>query len=206
MTAKSLFICEDHKIVIDGIQSILSGHNPSVKLVSFGSGESLLDALHSSTPDLLILDVKLPDMNGLDVLKEIRLKNSELPVLILTMHKDPYVFKHAKDLGSNGILLKDFGESELLKAIETVLQGDFYRSPTVEFADEEEESAKSMQLTDREKEVIRLSAEGKSALEIAEHLYLSPHTINTHRRNIYKKLQINNVKELVKFAYDEGLA
>lgn len=206
MTAKSLFICEDHKIVIDGIQSILSGHNPTVKIVSFGSGESLLVALHSSTPDLLILDVKLPDMNGLDVLKQIRSNNSDLPVLILTMHKDPYLFKQAKDLGSNGILLKDFGQIELLKAIETVLQGDFYQSPTVEIAEGEESVAKSIQLTDREKEVIRLSAEGKSAFEIADALYLSHHTVNTHRRNIYKKLRINNVKELVKFAYDEGLA
>jgi len=206
MTGQSLFICEDHQIVVDGIQSILASHTPSVNLHSYSSGESLLSALETTTPDLLILDVKLPDMNGLDVLKEIRMKNSELPILILTMHRDPYVFKLAKDLGSNGILLKDYGETELLKAIESVLQGDFYKSPAVEIANEEESDSKSIQLTDREREVIRLSAEGKSALEIAEALFLSPHTINTHRRNIYKKLRINNVKELVKFAYDEGLA
>lgn len=205
MEKLTLFICEDHKIVIDGIRSILSEITRHSTVRAFSNGKDLLETLNDEQPDLLILDLNLPDMNGLDILKTIRKENEELPILILTMHSDPFVVKKVKSLGGNGYLLKDFGEKEFLRALDTVLKGGYYQSPSVEAAELENEKKHSLHLTEREKEIIRLSAKGKSSAEIAEDLYLSPHTINTHRRNIYKKLRISNIKELIKFAYNEGI-
>lgn len=206
MEKLSVFICEDHQIVIDGIRSILADISGNADVRAFSNGTELLKALHNDHPDILILDLNLPDVNGLDVLKEIRKKYIDLPVLILTMHSDPYVVKKVKSLGGNGYLLKDFGEKEFLRALDTILAGGYYQSPSVDTIDYEHEDKHTLTLTDREKEIIRLSARGKSSNEIADELYLSHHTVNTHRRNIYKKLRISNIKELIKFAYDEGIA
>lgn len=206
METLSVFICEDHQIVIDGIRSILSDITRKSSVLAFSNGRDLLNALEFDEPDILILDINLPDMNGLDILKEIRKENEEMPILILTMHSDPFVVKKVKSLGGNGYLLKDFGEKEFLRALDKVLSGGYYQSPSVDIDENVNEDKHTLQLTEREKEIIRLSARGKSSNEIADELFLSPHTVNTHRRNIYKKLRISNIKELIKFAYDEGIA
>lgn len=201
-----MFICEDHQIVVDGLKSILAGIDKFSPITSFQTGEDLRKALDKSVPELLILDLNLPGISGIDLLAEIRKKHENLPVLILTMHSDPYLVKKVIDLGANGYLLKDFGEEDLINALEVALTGGFYQSPSVEKLAEKNNELHTLHLTKREKEIIKFSANGMSSNEMADKLFLSPHTINTHRRNIYKKLGINNIKELIKFAYDEGLA
>ena len=205
MSKKAVFICEDHQIVVDGLKSILAGTDKFSPITSFQTGEDLQKALEKSVPDLLILDLNLPGISGIDLLAEIRKKYENLPVLILTMHSDPYLVKKVIDLGANGYLLKDFGEDDLINALEVVLTDGFYQSPSVKILAEKNSELHTLHLTEREKEIIIFSANGMSSNEMADKLYLSPHTINTHRRNIYKKLGINNIKELIKFAYDEGL-
>jgi len=206
MSKKSVFICEDHQIVVDGIKSILAGTGRYSPVISFQAGEELRTELKKSVPDLLILDLNLPGITGIDLLAEIRKEHTDLPVLILTMHSDPFLVKKVIELGANGYILKDFGEDELINALEVVITGGFYQSPEVERLAEKNNDIHTLHLTDREKEIIRFSANGMSSNEMAEKLFLSPHTVNTHRRNIYKKLGINNIKELIKFAYNEGLA
>jgi DNA-binding NarL/FixJ family response regulator len=207
MGKSSLYVCEDHKIVVHGIVSILSAEDKFEDIKTFPTGELLMQALDLSIPDLIILDINLPDINGLELLKKIRIISSAVPVLILTMHNDPFLVRQTKNEGANGFLLKDFGEDQLLHAIETVLNGKFYTGPFVLQPDEKRDTFPgTFQLTNREKEIISYTAQGKSSQEIAKLLFLSPHTVNTHRRNIYKKLKLNNVKELVKFAYDNGMA
>ncbi len=206
MSKIAVFICEDHQIVVDGIKSILSGTDKYLPVISFQTGEELQAELEKNVPDLLILDLNLPGITGIDLLADIRKQHPDLPVLILTMHSDPYLVKKVIELGANGYILKDFGEDELINALEVVISGGFYQSPEVERLAEKNNDIHTLHLTDREKEIIRFSANGMSSNEMAEKLFLSPHTVNTHRRNIYKKLGINNIKELIKFAYNEGLA
>lgn len=206
MPERLIYICEDHQIVIDGVKSILESEEIFDSFKSFRSAKEMLESLHDESPDLLILDLNLPDINGLEVLKEIRSVNSQLKILIFTMHVDAYLVKKVKSMGANGYLLKDFGTAELLEAIESIFAGEYYISPSLQDEENSLNDASKFRLTLREKEIISYSAEGRSSSEIAELLYLSPHTINTHRRNIYKKLGLTNIKELIKFAYDEGLA
>jgi len=206
MSKIAVFICEDHQIVVDGIKSILSGTDKYLPVISFQTGEELQAELEKNVPDLLILDLNLPGITGIDLLADIRKQHPDLPVLILTMHSDPYLVKKVIELGANGYILKDFGEDELINALEVVISGGFYQSPEVERLAEKNNDIHTLHLTEREKEIIRFSANGMSSNEMAEKLFLSPHTVNTHRRNIYKKLGINNIKELIKFAYNEGLA
>lgn len=166
----------------------------------------LFRAIKSKPPHVLILDLNLPDMAGLEIIKKIRDKNDRMKILILTMHNDPFLIRQVKSLGANGYLLKDFGRNELLESLDCIFEGEYYVSPNLSYEEEGLNGISKFRLTKREKEIIKFSAEGKSSSEIAEHLFLSPHTVNTHRRNIYKKLGLSNIKELIKFAYDEGIA
>ena len=207
MPQLSVYICEDHKIVVHGIVSILSKVKKYKEIRSFPSGQSLLNVLSVSPPTFLILDLNLPDINGLEILKKIRQTNQDIRILILTMHNDPFLVQQTKKEGANGFLLKDFGDEQLLKALEVIEKGNYYLGPKVTIHEESSSSfSGSLQLTPREKDIIRYTAKGQSSQQISDLLFISPHTVNTHRRNIYKKLNFNNIKELIKFAYDNGLA
>lgn len=200
-----MFICEDHQIVIDGITHILDQSGQYEPVVAFKTASALLEALESHSPDLIILDLNLPDRNSLEFISDIRQNHPDVRILILTMHNDPFLAQRVMDEGANGYLLKDFGEDELLYALNILISGGDYINPEVSNNNSDSPSTRALFLTKREKEVIALTAQGKSSAEIAELLYLSAHTVNTHRRNIYKKLGLSNVKELISFAYANGL-
>lgn len=205
MDTHSVHICEDHKIVVEGVQSILN-ESGKYSLDGFSStGEECRKALEKHQPEILILDIQLPDVNGLDLMKELLRKYDTLSILILTMHNDPYIVEQVKEHGGKGYLLKDFGKKELLDALDFVRRGEFYKGPKVKSLSAPQPYTKSVRLTSREKEIISLTANGKSTSEIADSLFISEHTVNTHRRNIYKKLDLKDSKQLVKFAYDVGL-
>lgn len=202
---KSVFICEDHQIVIDGINYILSTSGQYDPIDSFKTATDFLQALETKVPDIIILDLNLPDQNGLDFLPDIRESHPETSILILTMHKDPALENRVRQMGANGYLLKDFGEDELLYALNVILGGGYYTNPEMENGRSRKSSTKALFLTKREKQIITLTTEGRSSAEIGDELFLSPHTVNTHRRNIYSKLGVSNIKELIKFAYSNGL-
>jgi DNA-binding NarL/FixJ family response regulator len=221
MFAKNMvvFICEDHEIVVDGISRILLNMIEGVQLKSFKSGDAMLkemgipldpnpDAVHDTitVPDLLILDINLPEKNGIDILQHIRKHQKTTKVLILTMYNDAMLAKKLKDLGANGYLLKDFGEEEFVAAVKVVYKGNYFESPSLIPHANASSETKALYLTSREKDIIKYTVLGKSSIEIGELLFLSPHTVNTHRRNIYKKLNIGNIKELVNFAHVNGLS
>lgn len=202
---KSVFICEDHQIVIDGIIHILEISGQYEPIRAFKTAADLLKALQTKVPDVIILDLNLPDQNSIDFIADIRREHPTVHILILTMHSDPLLAEKVRQEGANGYLLKDFGEKELLYALNLIMSGEYYTNPEINQKQTEESTTKALFLTKREKEVIALTTKGKSSSEIAEDLHLSPHTINTHRRNIYKKLGVSNIKELIKFSYANGL-
>lgn len=200
----SICICDDHHIVSEGIEHFLSDEDESYTLHKTDTAKQCLATINNYHVDVLILDLNLPDMNGLELLKLIRQQQPELPVLILTMHNDPFILERAKKLGANGYMLKDFGKNELLQALTSIRQQKFYKSPGIKHTAGNDQLSGVYHLTDREVEIIRNTATGKTAREIADKLYISPHTVNTHRRNIYKKLDLNSVNELINFAHKNG--
>lgn len=171
----------------------------------FTTAEALWRALNGKAPDILLLDVNLPDRNGIDMLADIRSTYPETGVLVFTMHCDPFLIQKARQLGADGYLLKDFGEKELLDAMECLLRGKPYFKNLPHQQQASNGNGKVLFLTTREKEIIHYSVSGHTSEEIAARLYLSPHTVNTHRRNIYKKLNISNIKELISYAHSNGL-
>jgi len=173
---------------------------------NFQSAEKLLEALHTGQCNILILDINLPQKSGLDILPEIRRDYPDMWILVLTMYNSPAILNKAKEQGVHGVLLKDFGEQDLLKALNDIITTGKYQNPVIKNYDEDSaDASKVLFLTKREKEIITLTAQGKTSSEIAEILFLSPHTVNTHRRNIYKKLDITNIKELITVANANGL-
>lgn len=202
----SVLICEDHKIVTDGVLRILENSGRYAPAGACSTAGELMLFLQEQVPDILILDLNLPDRSGLECLPQIRSSHPDLSILILTMHRDALLVKKVRELGADGFLLKDFGEDEMLIALDKLVQGEQVFPVDIAENGAAQLSSKALFLTGREKEIVRLTAQGLSTPEIAEQLYLSPHTVNTHRRNIYKKLNVANIKELVAFVHENGLA
>ena len=201
----SVYICEDHKIVIDGVRRILEDSGRYAPIESFGSAEALMKSLEKHQPDYLILDLSLPKRSGLDILPEIRRLYPDTWILVLTMHNDPAVLQKINDAGAHGTILKDFGEGDLLQALNEVARYGRYENPRLKNLENDPIPSGVLFLTEREKELAGLVAQGKNTSEIAEILGLSPHTVNTHRKNIYKKLDISSIQELISFAHSNGL-
>ncbi|MCH8494436.1 MAG: response regulator transcription factor [Balneolales bacterium] len=198
-------ICEDHLIIIDGVRRILS-QTQNYKLTSnCNSIGTLMQMLQNDVPDILILDLNLPDQSGLDVLPDLKATYPAMKVMVLTMHSEPTVMHRVYAAGANGLLLKDFGEKEMIDALDEMVMYGIYRNPKLGEISQDIKSSKALFLTPREKEIVKLTANGFSSSDIAKDLFLSPHTVNTHRRNIYKKLDLKDMRELVNFAHQNEL-
>jgi two-component system response regulator NreC len=209
-----IVIAEDHTIVREGLRALLSS-NPAFEIV--GEAEDGLNAVRcveELLPDLLILDLTMPKMNGMEAIKELTKRCSATKIMVLTVHRtEEYVFA-ALQAGAKGYVLKDTTHVELLMAIENILHGKSYLSPAVSKGVIEGyvEGKKNIEckstfdmLTQREKEILKLIAEGYKNKEIANCLYVSVKTVDKHRTNLMKKLDLHNVSALTTFAIDKGL-
>jgi DNA-binding NarL/FixJ family response regulator len=210
MVAKKVFICEDHTIVLDGLKLLLSQHSGFQIIGNANSGIDLLNGLKKEQPDILILDLNLPDIDGLTLLKRIRATNQDILIIILTMYNDEYLIEQTKNSGANGYLLKNVGNDELLHVLNTISKDTFYISDSLKSNSEKkklftDQFVNKMKLTEREIEILRLLAKGSSSADIAAVLHLSTHTVNTHRKNILRKLDMSSTVELVRFVHDNNL-
>ncbi len=210
-----IVLVEDHRILREGIKALLSS-NPCLEIV--GEAENGLEAIRTvrkKKPDLVIMDLSMPKMDGLDAIKEIKHQWPYIKLLILTVHKaEEYVFAALKS-GANGYLLKDSTYAELKLAIENVLDGKIYLSPGISETvvasylkgkipdDNNQLSMKN--LTQRERQILKLIAEGNTNKTIGEYLCISVKTVEKHRSNLMKKLDIHNASELTAFAMEKGL-
>jgi DNA-binding NarL/FixJ family response regulator len=213
MESYQIILADDHALIRSGIKRILS-ENPGLKVLSEASdGLELLDLLNDLSPDMVILDISMPNLRGIEAVREIKTKRPDLKVLMLTMHRDTELLQLAIRAGADGYLLKEDAEVELFSAIDTVRQGKTYVSPLLQ---EEvnncwaqscrgESRPLAPTLTIRETEVLKLIGEGKAKKEIADLLSISIHTVEHHRENIMSKLNLKTSSGLVRYAIQKNL-
>jgi len=210
MVGKTVFICDDHAIIVDGLKLLFNNHAKYSLIGQTQNGKDLLSKLEELKPDILLLDLNLKDVDGFTLLEQIRKKDKVIKIIILTMYQDEFLIQRAQKEGANGYLQKSISNKELTEALDQVYHQPFYLSEALQkdlvnkkmFRDH---FADKMKLTKREVELIPHLAAGKSSTQIAGELFISSHTIDTHRKNIFKKLNINNIIELVNFAHENRL-
>ena len=209
-----LLVADDHTLFRRGIVGLLSAQ-PDMEVVGeAGSGEEAVRETVKVSPGVVLMDIGMPGVSGLEATKEIRKQAPKVQVLILTMHdREDYLFQ-ALRAGATGYVLKGADVQDLLSAIRSVNSGEVYLYPSVtkklladylRRVESGDNRASYDGLTDREREVLGLIAQGKTLPEIAQGLYLSLHTVQTHRDHIMKKLDLHTKAELIKYAIRKGL-
>ncbi len=206
-----ILIADDHQLFNDGMKMMLSAEDNLQIVGQVFSGKDVLDAVHRTQPNLVLLDINMPHMNGLDVAEKLLKNYPNVRIIMLTMYSDRKFVEDCRRLGVPGYILKNSGVDEVLNAIETVLAGNRYYDPKLTKSTTPNQHAddsfqKQFQLTKREIEIIGLVGQSFTNDEIAEKLFLSVATVKTHRNNINLKLGINKPADLVKFAVEHGLA
>jgi two-component system nitrate/nitrite response regulator NarL len=216
MKNTKILIVDDHEVVRDGLRNILlSLENISIAGEA-GNGEDAIKLYISVKPDLVIMDISMPGMNGIEATRIIKEKDPEAKILILTMHDNQEYLNQIIRSGAKGFILKNTDKEELLEAVKTVASGENFFSKDISkliidnyirSAKEQEKSDgfKEVPLTKREIEILKLIASGYSNQEIANILYISYNTVDTHRKNIMHKLSIKNTAGLVRYAIEKGL-
>jgi two-component system, NarL family, response regulator NreC len=205
-----ILLADDHTIVRQGLKLILSSQ-PDLEVVGEASnGREVVELAQKLKPDIVLLDVAMPELNGIDATRRMMEANSRLRILVLSMHKEAVYVREILKAGARGYLLKDVIDSELLNAVRSVARGDGYISPAVSGAllsDYRQNVTDPVDLlTNREREVLQLIAEGKTNKEVATKLNLSVYTVDSHRGKIMEKLNLHSTGELVRFAIKHGLA
>jgi DNA-binding NarL/FixJ family response regulator len=206
-----LILADDHQVVIDGLRSILDLQEDIEVVDSFLNGKEVIDFLaeHEKEIDLVMLDINMPEMNGIETTRYIRNTFPDLKVLILSMHDTPEFIRNVINAGASGYVLKNADKQTLLGAIRKVASGKNFFSDDVvrNIMDsyKDDSRPRSVEITDREREILRLIAEGLTTNDIAEKLFISVHTVNTHRKNLLSKLDIKNTASLVRYAIDQGI-
>ena len=211
-----VLLADDHAIVRAGLRMILAGEPDMAIVGEAADGDSALRMTEETHPDVVVMDISMPGMNGLDGVRYVKESVPETQVVVLTMHEDQRYFFQALEAGASGYVIKGAPPIELLTAIRAVRKGEAYFCPSLAKqmlndylrradAGSEKEKDALGKLSDREKEVLKYIAEGKTGREIAAILYLSPNTVERHRANIMDKLGLHNRAELIKFAIRKGL-
>ena len=207
-----ILLADDHALIRHGIRNLIS-NNPALEVIGeVGDGEELLEFLETSVPDLLILDISMPKLTGIEAVSKVKKMYPGVKILMLTMHKNKQYFYHAMSAGADGYLMKEDSDEELLLAIKRIREGKSYLSPFLsqDFADDvisayrNNRSSPFETLTKREREVLNLVVEGHTSKVMAEMLHLSPRTIDHHRANLLRKFDMKNSVDLVNFAVRNG--
>lgn len=208
-----VLIVDDHKIMREGLRSLLEREGDLEVVGEADTGRQAIQSVRELDPDLVLMDLTMPEMNGIEATRRIAEAFPEVRVLALSMHSDRRFIEEALAAGAQGFLLKDCAFDELVSAIREVIADRFYLSPRIAGVVVKDylgkrgrsEPSSSVRLTPREREVLQLVAEGKNTKEVAFALNVSVKTVETQRTQIMKKLKITSVAELTKYAIREGL-
>lgn len=200
-----IILADDHALVRRGLAALLATDGRFQVVAEAGNGEDALAALRETSPNVLLLDLSMPRLDGLETLRRLRSGGSRTRVLVLSMYDDAQFVAQALADGADGYLLKHAMDEELFQALEAVLTGHRYVSRSIDFAHVEALETARSSLTAREREVLQLIADGHTTQHIAEILGVSPHTATRHRANLMQKLDAHNQVELVRAAVARGL-
>jgi DNA-binding NarL/FixJ family response regulator len=208
MKRARILLADDHTLTLEGICAVLEPHHEIVGMVM--DGRALLDAALRLKPDLIVLDITMPLLNGIDAAVQIKKSLPGVKLLFVTMHVNPAYLEAALNAGGTGYVLKSAAREELLEAINSVLNGRIYVTPSLssehlERFTDPSRAAATLRLTTREREILQLIAEGRAGKEIAFLLSISIKTVAFHRENIKRKLGLGTTAELTKHAIAQGL-
>lgn len=212
----NVFVVDDHQIFLDGIVSLLDDE-PNIRIAgTANNGKEAIDRIKSTKVDVVLMDINMPEMDGLEATKQLRKLYPDIKILMLTMHSEARFIKECLEIGAKGYVMKNISKDDLLKAIDTVNQDKSYLD-----ADSQEKLISSMsgtdeddtrnydelaaQITQRELEILQLIALGLTSQDIANKLFISKNTVETHRKNMLAKLNVNNTAALLKIAYKKNL-
>lgn len=205
-----VILADDHEIVRAGIRRLLSV-NRAIKIIDEASnGQDLVDIVEYHKPDVVISDILMPKLNGIEALKKIREKGLDCQVIMLTAYEDSFHLDNALTAGADGYLSKDIKSKELVDAVFKVIHGERVFSKSVlrllkrKTVSTSELDPEPIVITKREQEILDLVAIGKTSQEIADTLFISVRTVESHRYNLMQKLDVNNVAELIRYAISKG--
>lgn len=214
MTAIRVLIADDHVIVRDGLRMILEAQ-PDVDVVGEASdGREAVEKAHELSPGVVLMDIAMPGMSGLEATVVIKKELPDVQVVVLTMHEDSQYFFEVLRAGASGYVLKGASSADLLAAVRAAHEGGVYLHPTVaknlvtdylKRMEPGEETTRYGGLSERERQVLTLVAEGRTSQQIADELFLSINTVQTHRAHIMEKLNLQNRAELIRYALRKGL-
>ena len=212
MTPVRVLIADDHALVRAGIRALLEGLDGVTVVAEAGNGNQVLELARTHRPDVVLLDISMPGLGGLEASAQLKQELPEVRVVMLSMHANEEYVLQALRAGATGYMLKDSATSELELALETVMQGETYLSPPISKQMVEgyvqrvgAEQPATDNLTPRQRQVLQLIAGGHSTKEIAYRLELSVKTVETHRAQLMERLQIRDIAGLVKYAIRNGL-
>jgi two-component system, NarL family, response regulator NreC len=209
-----ILIADDHRIVREGLRSLLEDQTGITVVGEAEDGRKAVELASRLRPDIVIMDLTMPGLNGIEATRQITASHSDMKVIALSIHTDRRFVRQMFEAGASGYVLKEGAFEELARAIRAVASGQAFVSPgiteiliedCVRLKSSKSASAGTPALSSREREVLQLLAEGKSTKEIATVLRVATKTVETHRRQVMLKLQLNSVAELTKYAIREGL-
>jgi two-component system, NarL family, nitrate/nitrite response regulator NarL len=204
MKPTKVLLADDHTIILDGLEVVLSNDEDIEVIGTVGNGEEVLDFLKKKETDLVVLDINMPKMDGISCARILKKQFPWIKVLILTMYPQKSFIDEIVKIGIDGCLLKNNTGKELITAIKRVMNGKSYFDHLKSFTSETEEVFQ-FKLTKRELEIIKCISDGLSSPEMAETLFISEHTVRTHRKNILKKTGTTGTSQLIKYATEQQL-
>lgn len=209
-----LLLADDHKIMREGLKSLVEKESDIAVVGEAESGKAAVSMAQKLAPHIVVIDIAMPDLNGIEATRKIIKANKNVKVVALSAHADQHFIREMMTAGASAYVLKDTAYEELIRAIREVMKGKKYLSPDiargvldtyVKLARSSSENPAFVTLTDREREALQMMAEGKSTKEIAGEMEVSVKTVETHRHNIMEKLDLHSIAELTKYAIREGL-
>lgn len=206
-----VLIADDHAIVRQGLKALIE-KEPDMEVVGEAeNGEQAIEIARDLAPDIIVMDMTMPQLNGIEATKFILRENADIRVIALSMHSNRQIVKEALKAGAMAYVLKSCLFDELSRALQAVMAGKKFLSPQIESLIAQshmsitEDAPQKVELTARERQILQLLVEGRSAKEIAQHLEISPKTVDATRRRMMNKLDITNLADLVRYAVREGL-
>ena len=215
MEKSRVLIVDDHQLIIDGLKAFVNQDESLEFIGECNNGEDAIRYADALNPDIILMDIEMPKVSGIQASEEIKKAHPDIKIIIISMHQEKGLIKKLIERGVDGYLLKNSSQEEVLSAIGVVRSGKKYFSEDITLALLNKESNTSSfsagessilaELTEREIEILKAIAGGQTNKEIGEELHISHRTVDTHRTNLMKKLEVNNVAGLIRFAFKNGL-